>query len=61
MYESVKKKQRSSREHQDRYNPRLGYIPTRKGSINDSEHRNILAYLFLSDFKNLYRSPDMKG
>lgn len=44
----------------NKYDEKLGYIP-RKGNrdINALEHTNILAYLFLCDFKKLHKGPDL--
>ena len=43
----------------DSFDVNLGYIPRKSGSLEDSEHTNIIAYLFLHDFKKLYRGPDL--
>jgi len=41
---------------------KLGYIPrAKKNTLNKAEHRNILAVMALSDFKRLYRGPNLSS
>ena len=41
------------------YNKKLGYIPKYNGRMNPSEHTAAVSYLFLSDFKKLYKGPKL--
>lgn len=43
-----------------KYNKKLGYIPRKEGGLNESEHTNIIAYLFLCNFKKLYKGPNIR-
>ena len=45
----------------DSFDKKMGYIVRGKGGINCSEHTNILAILFFSDFKKLYKGPDLSS
>jgi len=42
------------------FNKKLGYIPRAKGGMNASEHTAAVSYLFLSNFKKLYKGPDIR-
>ncbi|MDH4127543.1 MAG: DUF3541 domain-containing protein [Spirochaetota bacterium] len=39
------------------FDKKLGYIATRGGTLDNSEHTNIVALLFLKKFENLYKGP----
>lgn len=45
----------------DAFDPKQGLIPfgKRKVNLRKSEHRNIIAYLLLTDFKKFYPGPDL--
>ena len=43
------------------FEPQQGLIPPEKGkaNLNKSEHRNVIAYLLLTDFEQLYPGPNL--